>query len=227
MHRFHIPRLFLVVALAALAMLALPGVAAAKHKHRGRSNATVRHRDRNHDGIPDRWEKRHHLSLKVNQAHRDQDRDHLRNRAEFLAGDNPRNPDTDGDGIPDGEENAGTIASFDTESGKLTIDLFGGETISGMVTEETEIKCESSSPTASASMSSQSEDSSGDEQGQEEEGQEEQEEEQGDDEGESGGDQGGSANCTTADLTPGAVVKQAELQVESGTPVFEEVELAG
>src|SRR3954470_6243489 len=85
-------------ALGALALLALPGAAAAK--------------DRNHDHIPDRWEKRHHLSTAVNQARRDQDSEPLRNRAEFLAGDNPRNADSDGDGIPDGEENAGKIASF-------------------------------------------------------------------------------------------------------------------
>ena len=57
----------LVAALDALAMLAIPSAAAAK--------------DRTHDHIPDRWEKRHHLSLKVNQAQRDQDRDQLRNRA--------------------------------------------------------------------------------------------------------------------------------------------------
>ena len=116
------------LALGALALLAMPSLAAAK--------------DRNHDRIPDRWEKRHHLSLNVNQAHRDQDRDHLRNRAEFLAGDNPRDDDSDNDGVMDGAEQAGTIASFDQESGKLTIDLFGGETLSGIVNEETEIKCE-------------------------------------------------------------------------------------
>ena len=88
-----------LVTAAALAMLALPGIAAAK--------------DGNHDRIPDRWEKRHHLSLNVNQAGRDQDRDHLRNRAEFLADDNPRDRDSDDDGVIDGDENAGTIASFD------------------------------------------------------------------------------------------------------------------
>src|SRR3954447_1337419 len=91
------PRLGMILfalALGALALLALPGLAAAK--------------DRNHDRIPDRWEKRHHLSLKVNQARHDQDRDQLRNLAEFRAGDNPRDRDTDDDGVMDGEENAGT-----------------------------------------------------------------------------------------------------------------------
>src|SRR6478609_9210249 len=88
----------LVAVLVALAgMLALAGSASAK--------------DRNHDRIPDRWEKRHHLSLHVNQARRDQDHDGLKNRAEFKAGDNPRKADTDGDGIKAGAENTGTVLS--------------------------------------------------------------------------------------------------------------------
>jgi hypothetical protein len=134
---------------------------------------------------------------------------------------NPRRtdePNTETDGIPDGEENAGKIQSFDAGTGKLVIELFGGETISGMVTEETEIQCERSSSSASASDSNQGEDNSGDEQGQE--GQEN-EEEPGDD------DNDNEANCTTADLVPGAVVQQAELKVENGSATFEEVELAG
>ena len=106
-------------ALGALALLALPGAAAAK--------------DGNHDRIPDRWEKHHHLSTAVNQARRDQDRDHLRNRAEFLAGDNPRDRDSDDDGVMDGKENAGTITSFDAATGKLTIGLFSGDSVSGLV----------------------------------------------------------------------------------------------
>lgn len=213
-------------ALGALALLALPGAAAAK--------------DRNHDRIPDRWEKRHHLSTAVNQARRDQDSDHLRNRAEFLAGDNPRNADSDGDGIPDGEENAGKIASFDSETGKLTIDLFGSEMVSGLVNEETEIEC-SSSGSASASDSQQgqqSEDGSGDNQG-EQPGSDDGEE-PGDDNGndgeepgdDNGGDNSGpgnpggeSAPCSSADLTPGANVHEAELQLKNGTATFEKVEL--
>jgi hypothetical protein len=234
------------LALGALALLAMPGLAAAK--------------DRNHDRIPDKWEKRHHLSLKVNQARLDQDRDHLRNRAEFLAGDNPRDDDSNDDGVMDGEENAGAIASFDTESGKLTINLFGGETVSGLVTEGTEIKCEHhSGASASSEGSGSGEAEPGDDNGGEAEpgddngGQEEVgddhggegEEEPGDDHGgeaagednsgpgseNSGpgrGDDGDEAGtCTTADLVPGAVVQEAELKVANGQATFEEVELSG
>jgi hypothetical protein len=208
-------KVFLAAALGVIALLALPALASAKAK------------DRNHDGIPDRWEHRHHLSLRVNQAHRDQDGDHLPNLAEFQAGDNPRNADTDSDGIPDGEENAGTIQSFDPATGKLTIVLFGGETISGLVTEQTEIKCENEQSSASASDSHQSEDNQGEDEGQS--GEDEGDNSgpgspnSGDDEGESGD----NASCTTADLTPGAVVQQAELQIENGAATFEEVDLAG
>ncbi|MSO42367.1 MAG: hypothetical protein EXQ70_10825, partial [Solirubrobacterales bacterium] len=61
----------LVTGLLMLALVALPGAAAAKGK------------DRNGDKLPDRWEKQHKLSLKVNQAGKDQDQDGLRNRGEF------------------------------------------------------------------------------------------------------------------------------------------------
>jgi len=232
------------LALGALALLAMPGLAAAK--------------DRNHDHIPDRWEKRHHLSLKVNQAHKNQDSDKLRNRAEFLAGDNPRDADSNNDGVMDGEDNAGTIASFDTETGKLVINLFGGETVSGMVNAETEIKCEDhSGASASSEGSGSGEIEPGDDHGGEGEiepgddhgGQEEVgddhggqgEEEPGDDNGgansgpgsENSGpgrgddEQGDGGNCTTADLVPGAVVQEADLKVANGQATFEEVELSG
>ena len=199
MKRSH--RLLLLVALGLLA-LALPGTAGAKA------------RDRNHDRIPDRWEKRHHLSTKVNQARHDQDRDHLRNRAEFLAGTNPRDRDSDDDGILDGEEHAGTIQSFDPSTGMLVVSLFGGGSVEGLVTEETEIECDDGGGgEASAS------DSSDDGEGSDDEG----DDESGDDESEG---EGGS-ECTAADLVPGATVDEAELELENGIAAFEKVELSG
>lgn len=233
------------LALGALALLAMPGLAAAK--------------DRNHDRIPDRWEKRHHLSLKVNQARLDQDRDHLRNRAEFLAGDDPRDHDSDDDGVMDGHEQAGTIASFDAETGRLTIDLFGTDTISGLVTDQTEIECEdhASGATASSEGPGSGEAEPGDDhggegeveagddnggQGEEEPGDDHGGEEAGDDHhGDNSGP--GSENsgpgrgdesdddedraCTTAELVPGAVVEEAELKIVNGQAIFKEVELSG
>ncbi len=119
--------LTLVAALGVVAILALPAIASAKA------------RDRNHDGIPDRWEKRHHLSLKVNQAPLNQDKDGLNNLGEFQngtnpldadtdndglndgqeieVGDDPTDNDTDGDGVEDGQENAGQQSSADDQSG--------------------------------------------------------------------------------------------------------------
>jgi hypothetical protein len=198
------------LALGAAAFLAIAGISAAK--------------DRNHDRIPDRWELRHHLSLKVDQARRDQDRDHLRNRAEFVVGDNPRDRDSDDDGVMDGEENAGTIASFDAASGRLVIDLFGKDTIAGTVTSQTRIKCEDHHNGVH--------DEPGDDHGGRDEA------EPGDDHGDGdnsgpgsshsdrrGRDGDDDANCTVADLKVGAVVEEAELEIEHGQATFEEVEL--
>jgi hypothetical protein len=201
----------LALALGAVVLLVMAGPAVAK--------------DRNHDHIPDRWEMRHRLSLNVNQARRDQDHDGLRNLAEFRAGDNPRKADSDGDGIPDGEENAGTIASFDPTTGMLVIDLFGTETVSGLVTEETEISCEDSSGSAGMSSDEQSGDDNGG-QGQESGDDNGGEEDVGDDNSGPGGDDNSEeGNCTTADLVTGAVVHEADLQVANGTATFDEVDL--
>jgi hypothetical protein len=243
------PRLgmtWLALALGALALLAMPSLAAAK--------------DRNHDRIPDRWEKRHKLSLKVNQARKDQDSDQLRNRAEFLSGTDPRNSDSDDDGVMDGDEQAGTIESFDAETGRLVIDLFGSDTIAGFVTDSTEIKCDDDGSSASASSegSSSGEEEPGDDnggEGEEESGDDHGGEESGDDNSgpgsgeESGDDNSGPGSessgpghdgedehgehgdddrlCTTAELVPGAVVEEAELKVENGKATFKEVELSG
>ncbi|MGN6557215.1 MAG: hypothetical protein ACTHLH_04285 [Solirubrobacterales bacterium] len=204
------------LALGALALLAMPGLAVAK--------------DRNHDHIPDKWEKKHHLSLKVNQARLNQDGDKLNNRAEFLAGDNPRDKDSNDDGVMDGADNAGTIMSFDPESGRLVINLFGGETVSGLVTEGTEIECDDHSGATTSSDGVEAGDGNGGE-GQVEPGDGnggQGEEEPGDDHGDDNSGPGNEAgNCTTADLTPGAVVQEAELSIANGQATFEKVELSG
>jgi hypothetical protein len=61
-------------------------------------------RDRDHDGLPDRWEKRHHLSLHHKSGQADPDRDKVDNRNEFVERTDPRDRDSDNDGVRDGRE---------------------------------------------------------------------------------------------------------------------------
>src|SRR5829696_862653 len=57
--------------------------------------------DRDHDGIPDRWERRHGLSPHTKSGKRDPDRDRLNNRQEFKHRTSPHRRDTDRDGLRD------------------------------------------------------------------------------------------------------------------------------
>jgi hypothetical protein len=193
-----------VAALAVAAVAAAPAAAAPK--------------DRNHDQIPDRWEAKHGLSLSKNQARKDQDTDGLANRGEFEAGTDPHDSDTDGDGVEDGDEGAGTISSFDATTGVLVINPFAGAPVTGTVTADTEIDCENDD---AVQPDDQSDDDQGDDVG----------DDQGDDVGD---DQGhardshsgeGDGSCTTADLIPGAIVREASLDVTPTGLVYDEIEL--
>jgi Bacterial TSP3 repeat len=202
-----------LAAVALVALLVMPATASAKRHH------TKKNADRNHNSIPDKWEKKFHLRGKgvakadpdkdglnnlaefrsktnprkadsngngvpdagedadhdgvdngnearegtnpgkgdsngngVKDGKEDADKDKLNNAGEDQAGTDPINPDTDGDGIKDGDEKAGEIVSFDGTT--LTLRLFGGQTISGTVDENTWIDC--------ASADSSSGDNSGD-----------------------------------------------------------------
>jgi thrombospondin type 3 repeat protein len=66
--------------------------------------ASAAARDRDHDGLPDRWERRYHLSTAKKSGRRDPDRDGLRNRREYRLRTNPRRKDTDRDGLRDRAE---------------------------------------------------------------------------------------------------------------------------
>jgi hypothetical protein len=203
--------LLLAASCAALLAFASPGMA--------RGNG-----DRNHDRIPDRWERAHHLSLKVNQARRDQDHDGLRNRAEFLAGTNPRNADSDDDGTEDGAEDAGTITSFtpDATGGVLIIHLFNGDDIKGAVDNTTEIDCEhrgDGQRTARAASDGPGGDDQGDDDGEHGDGQ------HGDRHGNDEGDDNGQNGCDATALTTGAVVREADLAATPTGLVFREIKL--
>jgi hypothetical protein len=202
-------RLLVVAAAACAAVLAVATTGSA-HGNRG---------DRNHDRIPDRWERAFHLSLKVNQARRDQDHDGMRNRAEFLAGTNPRRADSDDDGTKDDDEGAGTVTSFD--NGVLVIHLFNGDDVKGAVDDQTEIRCQSRPMGPVVVFNARKADDPG-----------------GDDHGGHGGDDGdhqdgrddrgdddNAEQCDASGLTAGAVVHEAELKTTAGGLVFREIEV--
>jgi hypothetical protein len=204
-----------ILMLLAAACAALLAVAATGSAHNGSG-------DRNHDRIPDRWERAYHLSLKVNQARRDQDHDGLRNRAEFLAGTNPRSDDSDDDGTDDGDEGAGTVTSF--TNGVLVVHLFNGDDVKGTVDDRTEIECESrpTGPTVVPTARKADDGPGDDDQGDDDHGG------RGDDDGDhhdEGDDDGQS--CDASALTTGAVVHEAELKTTAAGLVFKEIEIVG
>jgi hypothetical protein len=139
-------------------------------------------------------------------------------------------------------QEAGTISSFDATTGKLTIALLDGESVTGMVTEDTRLRCEGNDDRRSR-RDQGSDDNGGrdNEPGDDNGGRGN---EPGDDNGgqnEPGDDHGGDssgpgpsgegapaqgeASCTVASLVPGAVVGAAELRLENGVATFTEVEL--
>ncbi|WP_028059955.1 hypothetical protein [Candidatus Solirubrobacter pratensis] len=168
--------------------------------------------DRNRDRIPDRWEKQHHLSLKVKETRRDQDRDGLNNLGEYRSHTDPRDGDSDDDGIGDDAENAGKVASF--TGGVLTITLAKGGTLTGQVTDETEIECE-----GDATATSSGDDPGDDDQGDDDNG--------GRDHGGDDDDHGdgGHGSCGAEALAAGRQVGEAELKASHGVAVFEQLEL--
>jgi hypothetical protein len=192
-------RKFLVLALVAVFAAALGTAAVA-----GASS-----RDRDRDRLPDKWEKKFKLSTKQKSARQDNDRDGLNNLGEFETGNNPRDNDTDDDGLKDGDENAGVIESFDPATGKLVITLAPNGRIEGKVDDTTEIECETPPqatprPTLRHDVGDDNDNSGPGNAG---------DDDRGDDEND---------DCTTAALVNGAKVEEAELR---GNGIFEEIEL--
>ena len=185
------------------------------------------HGDRNGDRIPDRWERAHHLSLKVNQAKRDQDHDGLRNRAEFMAGDDPRDADSDDDGTKDGKEKAGQVVSF--TGGVLIVHLFNGDDVKGTVDDNTEIECEDAQATATAPAARAADDGPGhgDDEGDDEHHDDGDHDDGDHDDNDDDDDDEDQRGCDATKLTAGAVVGEAELKVTAAGLRFTKIELVG
>jgi hypothetical protein len=183
-----------------------------------KSKTNPRKRDSDRDGI--------------NDANDDRDHDGDSNRDEVEHGTNPCDRDSDDDGVRDGEEVAGTVVSFVEDSanpgtGVLTIKLADDSTISGKVDKSTEIECEAENEAEhqngddrlardgdnSGPGNAEDDDSGDDHSGPGRDG--------------DGGDRGDEDEraCSTADLTPGTPVHEAELHGSGDDAVFEEVEL--
>lgn len=212
----------LATAVLALLVISLPGTASAK--------------DRNKDRIPDRWERTHKLSLKKDQRKLDQDRDGLRNRGEWRQGTDPRDKDSDDDGVTDLKEKAGVISAYDAETGELTLALYAGGEVTGSVTDQTRVECESeeapddegttgdddgTEDQGSGDAFRQGEDSddsgpSGDGRGHEEHG---------DGQGRGHDRHGCGGDCSTDDLATGVEVTEAEVKFTADGKVFKELEI--
>jgi hypothetical protein len=136
-------------------------------------------------------------------------------------------------------ENAGTVASF--SGGVLTIKLGDGSTVSGMVTGDTELECTAPDQTQTAGDSgdggagdqnSGDEQSSGSDENQAQGSGDQSGEDQGDAaeqndqaENENENDPGEENACATSSLTPGTVVRAAELRISSSGSLWKQLEL--
>jgi|1186.fasta_scaffold28654_3 hypothetical protein len=143
MHRPLLP--LTAAALTCLLTAATPALAD-DHGH-------ARAHDRDHDGMSDTWERRHH----VDRPRSDPDRDGLPNLSEYRAGTDPHRADTDRDGVADGRERragtnprrpdlhepTGTVSTID--DGTVTLTLRDGRVLTARVAPQTRITCEDDS----------------------------------------------------------------------------------
>lgn len=108
---------------------------------------------------------------------------------------------------------AGTVASFDNATGKLTIALNDGSTVTGTVTPDTEIQCEAANEPAHDNFFHKNDHGSGSG-------------DQGDRGDDNNNDNNDMQNCDTSALTPGATVHEAELRLSGAGAIWDRVDLA-
>jgi hypothetical protein len=208
------------------------------------AGALAKSRDRDHDRMPDTWEKKHHLNVHANDARKDPDRDHLSNLSEFRHHTDPRKADTDRDGIKDGDEVrddtnprkddsdddgikdvdelSGAITSFTNRVLTIRRAGQGAGTVVGTVNAATRVECDDEDGDAqdSTGPATSNDDGRG----------------RSDDSSGPGSTSGGhdgsdekdenDNRCTSADLKPGARVHEAEVaRAADGSIVFTKIEL--
>jgi hypothetical protein len=192
----------ILTAAVASSLLALALPAAASAHHSARHGAVQHHR-------------RHH---------------HRAHTVVFTAGSVRTMPGTTAPTTPSGSEPAATITSF--ENGVLKLTLADGSTVTGKVTERTEIECRAASQ--QTGDDNEGNDEGGDEGGPgsgDDQGTDSHDgpapssfsQDHGDDE-QGGNEEGGT--CGVSSLTPGANVAEADLAVTSGGSFWEKIELA-
>ena len=158
----------------------------------------------------------------------------------FTAADSGSTGTTSGSPTAPGSNDAGKVASFDASTGKLVITLSDGSAVTGTVTNDTELQCESAASSSSQSGSMQSdEQSSGQDdgpssgsddsatEGQDDQGDQTDQTDQTDqgDSNDQGDDDGAPQSCSTSNLTPGTTVHEAELAISSTGAVWRGVDL--
>jgi hypothetical protein len=142
-----------------------------------------------------------------------------------MAGDDPRDADSDDDGTKDGQEKAGQVVSF--TGGVLIVHLFNGDDAKGTVDDNTEIECEDGPAVVPTGRAADEGPGGGDE-GDDDHGDDDHSDRNHNDEGDDDEDEdGGQAGCDATKLTPGAVVGEAELKATAAGLFFREIELVG
>jgi hypothetical protein len=121
---------------------------------------------------------------------------------------------------PSASSSAGTVTSFDPTTGKLVVTLNDGTTTeTGLVTGDTEIKCEAMENEQNDMRSDGGPGPSGGD------GHGDRGGDQGEDGNGDGDDHGEEQNCSASSLMTGTVVLGAELRISSAGAVWHEIEL--
>jgi hypothetical protein len=207
---------------ALVAALLIPATAAsaakqptAKWARKHHLTGSWRAKDPDHDGLGNLAE----FKAGTNPRSADTDRDGLADGAELRVGDDPLDGDSDGDGVKDGAEHAGVVTSYD--GGTLTIRLFHGGTLTGVLADD--VDCPAADD--SADSSDDDGDVSGDDASMDDSSDDGADASSVDDSADDVEVDAGST-CEDAGLETGALVREVELEREGGRLVFTAIELA-